>query len=93
MRRLSKVFLLTLFIFSSTTVIAEENMQMSQEEMGDFMAVMVADMVETMTSPKVIEAQARYYKNFNDALIKQGFSKKQAFQIIISKGSHPQFIK
>jgi hypothetical protein len=60
------------------------------QQMGPMMAQMAASSLEgtltTLAKPENAERLADFTKNYYDALIKRGFSKEQALQIVIAIG-------
>lgn len=44
-------------------------------------------MLQLFSSPDMTKLQAGYYKNLYDSLIKSGFDKSQALQIVTAQGS------
>ena len=46
--------------------------------------IAVAAQVSALAKPETAEKMARYVKNFQNALIKEGFTKEEALRIVIS---------
>jgi hypothetical protein len=46
--------------------------------------IAVASQVSALAKPETAEKMARYVKNFQNALIKEGFTKEEAIRIVIS---------
>ena len=87
MKTLKRIIISLPLLFSASLSIAEEKQQLSPQEMGNYLEVMLVKMMEVYASPKMVEKQAEYYKGLYDALLKQGFTKEQALQIVIAQGS------
>ncbi|MET0029743.1 MAG: lipoprotein [Candidatus Thiodiazotropha sp.] len=81
------IIICALFALAGNMAFAEEKEKLSPNEMGQYMEVMLMKMMEVYANPKMADVQARYYKNLYDALQKQGFTKEEAMQIVISQGS------
>jgi len=88
-----------LFVLVSVTNAQEKRPQPSPEEvrqqmevafgamapmMGKMMEAMIEAQLAVVSKPDSAEKMARYVKNFYQALIKQGFSKEEAFKIVTS---------
>jgi hypothetical protein len=52
--------------------------------MGKMMEAMIEAQLAVISKPDSAEKMAQYVKNFYEALIKQGFSKDEAFKIVTS---------
>lgn len=87
MKSLKAIIISVSFLISTSFAVAEENQKLTPEEMGNYLEVMLVKMMEVYASPKMVEKQAEYYKNLYEALLKQGFTKEQALQIVIAQGS------
>lgn len=88
MKKISSVILGLCLSFAASSALSEETKpQLSPDQMGDYMEVMIMKMLDVYSSPKIAETQAKFYKNLYDALLRQGFSKSEAMQITISQGS------
>lgn len=76
------------WVLCSGLAVAEENKIMAPDpnETVQFMEAMLLKMMEVYSSPKIADAQAKFYKNLYEALLKQGFTKQEAMQIVISQG-------
>jgi hypothetical protein len=88
-----------LFILASVVDAQEKRPQPSPEEMrqqievafgamapmmGKMMEAMIEAQLAVISKPDSAEKMAQYVKNFYEALIKRGFSKKEAFKIVTS---------
>jgi len=52
--------------------------------MGKMMEAMIEAQLSVVSKPESAQKMATYVKNFYEALIKQGFSKEEAFKIVTS---------
>jgi hypothetical protein len=54
--------------------------------LNDSLSAQIADQIKAglkvKNDPEIIEAQATYIKSFYDALVKQGFTKEQALELV-----------
>lgn len=75
------------FSLYSATPQQQGNPQMSPSQMKEYMETMFKSMLQAFSSPEMAQAQAKYYRNLYDALVKNGFSKEEALQIVVSQGS------
>jgi hypothetical protein len=83
------------FVYSSSAFAeAQENpqqqqqkQQMSPEQMSAYMKGMMKSMLDVYSSPETAQGLARFYKALYDALIKEGFTKQEALQIVLAQGS------
>src|SRR5213083_779049 len=62
--------------------------QMAQTSamMGPMMEAMMEGMLRVMARPENADRLATFTKNYYDALIRKGFTKEQALQIVIATG-------
>src|SRR6266700_945428 len=54
--------------------------------MGQMMEAMMEGMLRVMAKPESVDRLATFAKNYYDALIRKGFTKEQALQIVIATG-------
>src|SRR2546422_10963355 len=54
--------------------------------MGQMMEAMMEGMLRVMAKPESADRLATFTKNYYDALIRKGFTKEQALQIVIATG-------
>ena len=89
MKRTFKSFILVVGIFSFTHSLASEPTQMDNmmKNLMSQQRVQMEALLEMMADPKMLKAQARYYKKLYDALIAEGFSQEQAIQIVSASAS------
>jgi hypothetical protein len=52
--------------------------------MSKMVEAMIQSQLDVVSRPESADKMARYVRNFHDALIKQGFSKQEALQIVTS---------
>ncbi len=92
---------ITLSLVIHTFSYAEEQSQQVPpyqvyEAMEQMMPAMIRMMVDTMldiySDPTVAEKEATYAKNLYDALLKKGFSKEEAINIVVAFGNPITFI-
>jgi hypothetical protein len=97
---MKKLLVCTLFFILVSVVDAQEKRpQLSPEEMrqqmevafgamapmmGKMMEAMIEAQLTVISKPDSAEKMAQYVKNFYEALIKNGFSKEEAFKIVTS---------
>ncbi len=66
---------------------AQQNQQMPTEQMMGTMKILMKGMLEVYSSPDVTNAMASFCKNLYDALVKRGFTKEEALQIVVAQGN------
>ena len=66
---------------------AQQNQQLSPEQMMGTLKVVMKGMLEIYSSPDMADAMASFYRNLYDALVKRGFTKEEALQIVIAQGN------
>lgn len=99
MKRAAAVIMLILVLaLTNAPCMAEEeqgrqppaDMQKAMEEMGPAMGSMMEQMMTGMflllSRPETAERLAAFTKNYYDALIKKGFTKEEAMQIVTHMG-------
>jgi len=59
---------------------------MMRPMMGQMMEAMMEGMLKVMEKPENAERLATFTRNYYDALIRKGFTKEQALQIVIASG-------
>ncbi len=64
----------------------QQQMQMMTPMFGQIMKTTMEAQLEIIAKFETADKLASFTKNFNDALIKKGFSKDQAFKIVLSAG-------
>lgn len=84
---MKKVVVCMMLALASFGTLAKDEKQLTPEQMGEYMDVMITKMLTSYTKPKFAKMEAAYYKNLYDALIEKGFTKEQAMRILLSKDS------
>jgi hypothetical protein len=64
----------------------QQQMQMITPMFGQIMKATMEAQLEIIAKFETADKLASFTKNFNDALIEKGFSKDQAFKIVLSAG-------
>lgn len=64
----------------------EQQMQITTPMFGQIMKTTMEAQLEIIAKFETADKLASFTKNFNDALIEKGFSKDQAFKIVLSAG-------
>ena len=54
--------------------------------MGQMMRVMMLTVIEIAAEPETAEKMATFSKNFFDALVRKGFTRQEALQIVMATG-------
>ena len=69
---------------------AQQRMDTAMQQMGPAMSSMMEGMMGGMTSvlarPETADKLATFAKNYYDALVRKGFSKEEALQIVVHVG-------
>ena len=89
MIRTFKTLIVVVGIFSFDQVFASETKQMNiqMKNLISMQKTQLEAMLEMMEDPKILKAQARYFKKLYDALIAEGFNKEQAIKIVSASAS------
>lgn len=64
----------------------EQATRMMGPMMGQMMESMMEGMLKTMAKPENIELLATFTRNYYDALLRKGFTKEEALQIVVATG-------
>ena len=64
----------------------EQTSAMMRPMMGQMMEAMMEGMLKVMEKPENAERLATFTRNYYDALIRKGFTKEQALEIVIASG-------
>lgn len=64
----------------------EQTSQMMGPMMGQMMQSMMEGMLKTMAKPENVELLATFTRSYYDALIRKGFTKEEALQIVVATG-------
>jgi hypothetical protein len=62
----------------------EKTFAMMVPMMGKMVEAMIEAQLSVVSKPESAEKMARYVKNFQEALVKQGFSREEALRIVTS---------
>lgn len=62
----------------------EKTFAMMEPMMGKMVEAMIEAQLSVVSKPESAEKMARYVKNFQEALVKQGFSREEALRIVTS---------
>ena len=75
-------------LISPLLAMAEENgRNLLPSGISQYIDVTLTKKLKIYASPIVAELEAEHFRNLYDSLLKKGFSKKEAMQIVVSQGS------
>src|SRR3954469_26037138 len=63
-----------------------EQMEMMGPMMGQMMSTMVSTMLDALAQPENTQRMATFTKNYFDALMGKGFTRDEAFRIVLAHG-------
>jgi len=68
----------------ATPALAQNRAKADPEAFKGLMGAMMKAMFSVLSDPEMGESMAKFYRNFHDSLVAQGFTKEQAMKIVTS---------